>query len=189
MATEGLFNGLLASTRGDPAMSNDRNAPVEIERKFLVTGDAWRDGAVGQQIRQGYLGRSDAAVIRVRICEQEAFLTVKGRQVGITCPEFEYEIPIDEAAAMLTLVSGRLIEKTRYKVEYRGHTWEVDVFEGENQGLILAEIELGSEDELFALPSWAGREVSRDPRFKNSQLSLEPFPGRTGAEATETLDT
>ena len=95
--------------------------------------------------------------------------------MGITSPEFEYEIPIDDAAAMLELAEGDLIEKTRYRVEHGGHLWEVDEFEADNRGLILAEIELDSADELFSLPSWVGREVSQDPRFKNSRLSMVPY--------------
>ncbi len=156
-------------------MANPQSPPVEIERKFLVVDEGWRLGAVGRSIRQGYLSRGDSAVVRVRIYGDDAFLTVKGKQVGITCPEFEYAIPLDEAAAMLELAQGSLIEKTRYRIEFSGHTWEVDEFEGENRGLILAEIELGSEDEPFAKPSWVGREVSRDPRFKNSRLCIEPY--------------
>ena len=149
--------------------------PVEIERKFLVTGDEWRTDAVGLRIQQGYLGRSDASVVRVRIIGDQAYLTIKGRQVGISSPEFEYEIPMDDAAALLKFAQGDLIEKIRYRVQHGGHVWEVDEFDGNNRGLILAEIELDSADELFSLPNWLGREVSQDPRFKNSHLSLAPY--------------
>jgi adenylate cyclase len=162
-------------------MPKPPSTPVEIERKFLVSDDAWRKDAQGQKIQQGYLSRSDAAVVRVRIYGEQAFLTVKGKQVGITSPEFEYEIPLADAAAMLEFAEGALVEKTRYRVEHAGHTWEVDEFEGLNRGLILAEIELDSEDELFSLPSWVGREVSQDPRFKNSRLSLEPYRSKETA--------
>ena len=168
-------------------MPKPPSTPVEIERKFLVSDDSWRTDAQGQKIQQGYLSRNDATVVRVRIYGEQAFLTVKGKQVGITSPEFEYEIPLADAAAMLEFAEGALVEKTRYRVEHAGHTWEVDEFEGLNRGLILAEIELDSEDELFSLPSWVGREVSQDPRFKNSRLSLEPYRSKETAVADLTV--
>jgi adenylate cyclase len=156
-------------------MSDPARVPVEIERKFLVRGEGWRDGAQPCAIRQGYLARSDEVVVRVRIADREATLTIKGRARGITAPEFEYLIPTDHAESLLTMCEAAIIEKTRYRVDCEGHTWEVDVFSGANTGLVLAEIELETEDEAFARPDWLGFEVTHDPRFKNVRLSLEPF--------------
>ena len=149
--------------------------PVEIERKFLISGDDWRRNAVGDRIRQGYLARGKRGVVRVRIRGEEAFLTVKGGRRGIRTLEFEYSVPLEHAEAMLGLCEGLLIEKTRYRVEHAGHTWEIDVFHAENAGLVIAEIELASEDESFEHPSWLGAEVSADARYKNSKLSKNPY--------------
>lgn len=148
----------------------------EIERKFLVTGDAWRGGATGTRYRQGYLSLEPERTVRVRIEGTRARLTVKGRSRGATRDEFEYDIPPADAEQMLDRLCGKpLIEKTRYKIPYRGRTWEIDVFEGDNAGLIVAEVELESEEEKIDLPPWVSREVTDDPRYYNSSLSTTPF--------------
>ncbi len=168
-------------------MKTPPDIPVEIERKFLVHDDGWRVGARPLSIRQGYLARSaatndrasnaatNATTVRVRITDGVATLTIKTRSKGITSPEFEYEIPTDHAEFLLEHCEGGLIEKTRHCVEHEGHAWEVDEFLGDNAGLVVAEIELESEDETFAKPTWLGEEVTHDKRFKNSRLSMLPY--------------
>ncbi|HEX5276767.1 MAG TPA: CYTH domain-containing protein [Fluviicoccus sp.] len=148
--------------------------PLEIERKFLVTGQAWRtpDGVL---YRQGYLNRDKTRTVRVRIAGDRAFLTIKGVSTGATRVEFEYEIPVGEAAQLLTLCDGPLIEKTRHRVTVGAHVWEVDEFHGDNDGLVVAEIELGSEDEAFERPEWVTVEVTEDARYYNSNLAVKPF--------------
>ena len=149
---------------------------MEIERKFLVRDDSWRTSAAGILFRQGYLPSGDHCVIRVRTMGSVSVLTIKGRTTGISRLEFEYEIPKADADQMLDLFCCRpLIEKTRFTVPYEGFRWEIDVFEGENVGLIIAEIELDSENQKFPLPDWIGRDVSNDPRFFNVNLVQNPF--------------
>ncbi len=149
---------------------------TEIERKFLVRADDWRAGASGVVIRQGYLASSPALAVRVRTCGERAYLTIKAGASARVRSEFEYEIPAAEASIMLdALCPPPLIEKTRYRVAFAGHTWEVDVFEGDNKGLIMAEVELTAEDEVVALPSWVGEEVTDDPRYLNANLARQPF--------------
>lgn len=149
---------------------------TEIERKFLVCGDEWRKGAVGVEYRQGYLPTSDACVVRIRTAGAEALLTVKGRTVGIFRQEFEYSIPFKDAEEMLaTLCNSPLIEKKRFTVQHGVHQWVIDEFSGDNQGLIVAEVELSTEDESVSLPTWIGKEVSDDPRFFNVNLVTHPF--------------
>ncbi|MFT5315625.1 MAG: adenylate cyclase [Candidatus Krumholzibacteriia bacterium] len=148
---------------------------VEIERKFLVEGSAWREKCIGVMIRQGYLSTQASAVVRVRIAADEAFLTVKGLAEGISRPEFEYPIPLTDAEQLLTMCSGALIEKVRYLVNFEGLQWEVDVFSGANQGLIVAECELTSADQAISRPPWLGAEVSDDVRYANSNLVANPF--------------
>ena len=148
----------------------------EIERKFLVKDDGWRKGAVGKLYCQGYISRDEQRAVRVRIVEDQGFLTIKGRHNDLTRLEFEYEIPLTDARELLdTLCQPPLIEKTRYRVNYAGNIWEIDVFGGDNAGLIVAEIELSREDQPFELPSWAGREVTGDPRYLNTNLSKHPY--------------
>ncbi|MDP6978812.1 MAG: CYTH domain-containing protein [Myxococcota bacterium] len=156
-------------------MANTGSDPIEIERKFLVTGDGWRAGAEGEAIAQGYLTASPAPTVRVRVGDRGSFLTIKGKAKGITTPEFEYEIPRDHALAILALCTEGRIEKTRYRVDVESHVFEVDVFEGDNEGLVMAEVELEREDEPYPRPPWLGREVSHDPRFKNARLARDPF--------------
>ena len=147
---------------------------IEIERKFLVTGDGWRQGA-GLAYAQGYLNRDPQRTVRVRIAGGMAFLTVKGASKGATRAEFEYAIPVDDAAQLLELSDGPVVRKVRRVIEHAGSTWEVDEFEGDNAGLVLAEVELESEGQAYAKPEWLGREVTGDPRYYNSSLAANPY--------------
>lgn len=149
---------------------------IEIERKFLVSGDAWKRATVGVLYRQGYLSTDKARTVRVRIAGERAFITIKGMASGIARPEFEYEIPPDDAAAMLDgLCLKPLIEKRRYTLECKGMRWEVDEFLGENLGLVVAEVELDSADQAIEKPEWIGLEVTDDARYFNSSLISHPF--------------
>ena len=149
----------------------------EIERKFLVVGDEWRKGAVGTHYRQGYLNSVKERTVRIRTINDKAFLTVKGLTVGCTRLEFEYAIPYDDCVKMLDeLAEKPIIEKTRYKIPTgNGLTWEIDEFHGVNEGLVVAEIEIPSEDTAFVKPEWIGEEVSSEPRNFNSNLVAHPF--------------
>ena len=148
----------------------------EIERKFLVRGDAWREGATGSGYRQGYLSTVKERTVRVRTVGDRGYLTIKGITVGATRSEYEYEIPVEDAERMLDELCERpLIEKTRFVIAAAGHDWEVDEFAGDNAGLVIAEVELASEDEDVALPPWAGEEVTGDPRYYNANLIAHPF--------------
>ena len=148
----------------------------EIERKFLVAHQAWRESVNTIHVyRQGYLSYDSERTVRVRATEVTGYLTIKGITEGLTRDEFEYEIPLADALALLQLCERPAIEKKRYIVPNGAHDWEVDVFEGVNEGLVVAEIELGSEDEAFEKPSWLGNEVSGDRKYSNSALSLHPF--------------
>ena len=147
----------------------------EIERKFLVKGDAWRSLAAGKVYRQGYLPTQGCAV-RVRIVGEMGFLTIKGPSVGISRAEFEYQIPIQDAQEMMDALCVRpLIEKMRYRIQLNGLTWEVDEFMGDNAGLILAEVELENERQTIDLPEWIWKEVSGNPRYFNTSLVKYPF--------------
>jgi adenylate cyclase len=150
---------------------------VEIERKFLVTGDSWRDDVIeATRIMQGYLSDGDTATVRVRVKGERGFITIKGRSQGVSRSEFEYEIPVADASAMLAeLARGPVIDKVRHIVEVGGHRWEVDVFAGDNEGLVMAELELSDESEQFQLPDWAAQEVSDDPRYYNVNLARSPY--------------
>jgi adenylate cyclase len=150
---------------------------VEIERKFLVIRDLWEKQPKpgGIHIRQGYLSDSELGVVRVRIMDDQAFITVKGRSTGLKRTEFEFPIPCPEACSLLEQLSLPIVEKSRFRIPFKGKTWEVDVFEGNNAGLIIAEIELSAEDESFEKPPFAGAEVTADPRYSNSNLSKNPF--------------
>ena len=148
----------------------------EIERKFLVAHQAWRESVNTIHVfRQGYLSYDSERTVRVRATEVTGYLTIKGITEGLTRDEFEYEIPLADALALLQLCERPAIEKKRYIVPNGAHAWEVDVFEGVNEGLVVAEIELGSEDEAFDKPNWLGNEVSGDRKYSNSALSLHPF--------------
>jgi adenylate cyclase len=146
--------------------------PVEIERKFLVTGDGWQPlSRSSERLLQGYLSRGDRVTVRVRQAGMKAFLTVKG-EGGLARAEFEYEIPLAHAQAMLSeLCDPPLIEKIRHEVHFAGLLWQIDVFEGEHAGLVLAEIELTSPDQPLELPPWLGEEVTGDPRYFNANLA------------------
>jgi adenylate cyclase len=149
---------------------------VEIERKFLLKGDAWRTLAQPVLLRQGYLSVDPARTVRVRIEGAAGTLTIKGKNAGATRGEWEYAVPVLEAAELLdTLCQRPLVEKYRRRIEYQGHTWEVDEFLGENAGLAVAEIELAHEDEAFDKPDWIGEEVTGDARYYNSSLIRTPY--------------
>ena len=148
---------------------------VEMERKFLVSGQQWRDGVEGTQYLQGYLCRGRGRTVRVRCAGANAFLTIKGPSTGVSRAEFEYPIPKQDALELLGLCEGPLIEKLRFRIPFEGHLWEVDEFQGRNAGLLLAEVEFSRPDEAVALPAWVGEEVSGDSRYFNSNLSICPF--------------
>ncbi len=148
----------------------------EIERKFLITGNAWRALAEGTAYRQGYLSTVKERTVRVRTIDDKGFLTIKGITVGATRAEYEYEIPAADANEMLDdLCEQPIIEKNRYKVPLDGFVWEIDDFGGVNDGLLVAEIELESEDQAFTKPDWIGEEVTGDPRYFNSNLIANPY--------------
>jgi adenylate cyclase len=150
---------------------------TEIERKFLVGGGIWRPGGKGTRIRQGYLSSAMQRVVRVRVAGSRAFLTIKGPTGDSTTRfEFEYPLPLDDAAVLLDrLCEAPLLEKTRYVEKIGSHVWVIDVFEGDNDGLILAEIELTDQNESFERPAWIGKEVTDDPRYLNVNLAQRPF--------------
>lgn len=148
---------------------------VEIERKFLVKGEAWRDAGPVVAMRQGYLGLDPDRTVRVRIAGPEAFLTVKGRARGMTRAEFEYAIPVEDAEQLLALCEGTVIEKTRTRIEAADVVWEVDEFAGDNAGLVTAECELDNEEQEFVRPAWLGEEVTGDHRYGNSNLARNPY--------------
>ena len=153
----------------------------EIERKFLVVGEEWRRAATpGISCRQGYLtDGSIGATVRVRLLGGKGLLTVKGPTTGISRPEMEYDIPSADAEYMMkSLCGGRVISKTRYVLIHNGQCWEIDEFSGENQGLVLAEIELEREDQSFEKPDWLGEEVSFDPRYRNAELARNPLKNK-----------
>ena len=148
----------------------------EIERKFRVANDDWRALATSSSsLKQGHLSSSAEATVRVRLEDNLGTVTIKSKTNGITRNEFEYAIPAQEAKELLMLCSGPLIEKIRYRIPQENHTWEIDVFEGDNDGLIIAEIELTSDEDYFAKPQWLGEEVSGDSRYYNSNLATHPY--------------
>ena len=149
---------------------------LEIERKFLLKTTQPLQGLAGVVIRQGYLSDTSQANLRVRIKAEKAYLTVKSKTVGLVRKEFEYEIPVQDAEEMLSQFCQKpLVEKTRYKLEYAGYIWEIDVFVGENAGLVLAEVELASAEDTLDLPAWIDREVTQDKRFYNAYLAKHPY--------------
>lgn len=148
---------------------------IEIERKFLVVRDLWNPDVEGTVIRQGYLSTDPERNVRVRVCGTSAFLTIKGKAVGISRLEIEYPIPLVDASALLELCHRPLIEKVRYEIPEGTLTWEVDVFTAENEGLMIAEIELPDESTPFTKPAWLGKEVTTDSRYSNSSLCVKPF--------------
>jgi adenylate cyclase len=150
---------------------------IEIERKFLVRNDGWREAVrESTHFRQGYLSNEVHCSVRVRIAGDRAWLNLKSVTIGAQRHEFDYEIPVADAHRMLdTLTRKPLVEKTRHFVDVGPHTWEIDVFEGDNEGLVVAEIELDSPDEPFEKPDWVGEEVTYDPRYYNTSLSTNPY--------------
>jgi adenylate cyclase len=147
---------------------------TEIERKFLVAGRPWREGS-GVPYRQGYLNRDKERTVRVRTAGNQAFITIKGVTRGASRAEFEYEIPPADAEQLLQLSDGPILEKNRYVIRHEGSKWEVDEFLGDNAGLVVAEIELRSEDESFSRPHWLAREVTGDSWYYNVNLATHPY--------------
>lgn len=148
---------------------------VEIERKFLLRDDGWRAAVERSlRIRQGYLG-GEACSVRVRISDETGTLNIKSKQVGISRSEFEYAIPLADAEDLLRLAGASVLTKTRHHVRIGAHLWEIDEFEGDNAGLVVAEIELERDDETFERPAWLGDEVSFDRRYYNASLVREPY--------------
>jgi adenylate cyclase len=157
---------------------------IEIERKFLVEGQEWLSGvSTSQGIRQFYLCHDKDASIRVRIADGRlAWLTIKSAAAGLGRLEFEYAVPIEDAIAMTPLAQGHIVDKVRHHVLLEGVCWEVDVFGGDNSGLVVAELELSSEDQAVVLPDWIGAEVTDDPRYQNASLAIRPYARWTSAD-------
>lgn len=145
---------------------------MEIERKFTVDSNKWAEVEKPQPIRiaQSYLSSTPECTVRVRLKAEKAYLTIKGKTSGISRSEFEYEVPVSEAKEMMETLSNKTLSKLRYEIKVGNHLWEVDVFEGKLAGLIIAEIELSSEDEVFELPDWVVEDVSHDVQYYNSNL-------------------
>jgi adenylate cyclase len=148
---------------------------VEIERKFLVHGDAWKVSGVAELFRQGYLSTEPERTVRVRLAGSMGFLTIKGLSHGSRRDEFEYPIPAADAEALLAMCHRPLIEKYRYRVPHAGLVWEIDEFLGDNAGLVVAEVELASEEQTISLPAWVGEEVTGDARYYNASLVRHPY--------------
>jgi adenylate cyclase len=151
--------------------------PTEIERKFLVDHEKWNGLAKpkGNVYKQGYILSEEKRTVRIRVTPDAAYITLKGASTGISRSEYEYTIPLDDGNEILQNFATSAVEKTRYNINYAGHLWEVDVFDGANTGLIVAEIELDSEDEQFEKPAWVGAEVSYESRYTNASLSVKPY--------------
>ncbi len=148
---------------------------VEIERKFLIDAERWKPNGMGTKIKQGYLSVDPERVVRVRIAGEKAYLTIKGEPAGIVRTELEYEIQKNEAEVLLKMCLNFPVEKTRFKENSGNVVWEIDVFEGVNKGLVMAEVELTGENQEIDLPDWVGEEVSFDSRYYNAWLSQNPF--------------
>lgn len=150
--------------------------PLEIERKYLIKSDDWKNYTNKKIIiKQGYLSSNPDSTVRIRLTNKKAFITIKSKTTGITRSEYEYGIPISDARELLNLCTKPLIQKTRYIVVQNKSRWEVDIFEGVNEGLEIAEIELENADELIIKPDWLGEEVSDDSRYFNSSLAVHPY--------------
>ena len=163
---------LLPRPDGEPV---SRNEHAEIERRFLVTSNAWKKDATGTRLRQGYLCTDPERVVRVRTEGSAGRLTIKGKKVGARAAEFEYPIPVSDAASLLEkLCLPEIIDKTRYTLRLGKTTWEIDEFHGANTGLVIAEVELSSEDQDFEKPTWLGREVTEDSRYQNAPPERAP---------------
>lgn len=176
-----MMNLLEITIRGkEPRGSISRRLTMalEIERKFLVRDQNFLEGVLGTSYRQGYLLSTPEKSARVRIAGTKGYITIKSgvSPDGFTRSEFEYEIPLDDAEKLLEkLCDPKQIQKTRYKIPFEGNLWEIDVFEGANAGLIVAEVELTSEDQVVTLPPWIGEEVTTDSKYTNGRLAKEPF--------------
>ncbi|MEN8928836.1 MAG: CYTH domain-containing protein [Flavobacteriales bacterium] len=150
--------------------------PQEIERKYLLKNNSWKSEVTSEnKIVQGYLNSNPARTVRIRITNNIGFLTIKSKNKGSVRKEFEYEIPLKEAEELIQLCEKPIIEKTRFLVKREKHTWEIDVFDGENKGLTVAEIELTEENESFKIPDWIAKEVTSESKYFNSQLIANPF--------------
>lgn len=163
--------------------------PQEIERKFLIASDGWRAGAdQGRSFRQAYLAETDRAAVRVRISDgKNAVITIKSAKPGLSRSEFEFPVPVADAEALTELRQGGLLQKTRFLSPHAGRTWEVDVYAGDNAGLVIAEIEIESETAKVDLPTWLGREVTGERRFYAGQLAQRPFRSWPEAERAEAV--
>jgi adenylate cyclase len=150
---------------------------IEIERKFLIEKDLWYalKKPLGEDIIQAYLVNEPGKVVRIRVTNSNGFITIKGPSENATRQEFEYQIPKEDALEILALFDPKKIEKIRHNIEFQGHLWEIDEFFGNNDGLIIAEIELNSREESFEKPPWLGREVTNDHRYYNAYLSEHPY--------------
>ena len=156
--------------------------PLEIERKFLVSGDSWRDQGEAVYYSQAYLSSDEHNTVRVRVAGERGVLTVKGPTEGMRRLEFEYQIPLQDAKELMKLCPKPPVEKYRTRVPHGGVVWEVDEFVGSNRGLVIAEVELESEQQELTFPDWVGEEVTGDPRYYNSNLARNPFRTEAGAE-------
>ncbi|WP_434631514.1 CYTH domain-containing protein [Chromobacterium sp. CV08] len=148
---------------------------MEIERRFVVSGDGWRGLAPAVQYRQGYLSVEKERTVRVRVVGEQAWLTLKSHISNVSRHEFEYAIPLADAQTIMDAMCPMVVDKLRHRIEYQGFVWEVDEFFGDNAGLVLAEIELPAEDTQFAKPQWIGAEVTEDGRYTNAYLSKKPY--------------
>ena len=149
---------------------------LEIEKKFLIKNDNWKQFVSEEkEITQGYLNANPNRTVRIRIAGKQGFLTIKSKSKGCVRSEFEYEIPIEDATELIELCEKPILSKTRFIVKFENHTWEIDVFEKENKGLVVAEIELSKEDEFFLTPDWIGKEVTEETKYYNSQLIENPY--------------
>jgi adenylate cyclase len=171
------INGFQKKVFCNLTATNHNKMPTEIERKFLVDHKKWHNltKPQGDVYKQGYILSEEKRTVRIRVTPGAAYITLKGASTGISRSEYEYTIPIAEGIEILQNFATSAVEKTRYHLDYAGHTWEVDVFTGDNSGLIVAEIELESEDEPFEKPDWVGAEVSHDSRYTNASLSIKPY--------------
>lgn len=148
---------------------------IEIERKFLLVHNSWKEEAVGVRYKQAYLNEKGDNTVRVRVEGDRAKLTIKSKATNISRMEFEYDIPMEDAEKLFLIAKTPAVEKIRYKIEYAGNVWEVDEFLGDNEGLVVAEIELKSEMQQFEKPSWIGMEVSGDKKYTNANLARNPY--------------
>lgn len=170
------FEAWTSRSRGLWSRERENEMGVEIERKFLVKSESWRGEGEGRAMIQGYVCIEDQKTVRARIRGNQAWVTIKGPTKGCSRAEFEFEIPVQEAKALLDELAGdRLVRKTRYRIPRGQHVWELDVFEDRNAPLVLAEIELSAEDEAFEKPDWLGPEVTDDGRYVNAYLAEHPY--------------